>query len=158
MSDQNKNNQKNRFIEDLSVKMEEMGLPRMAGKIQAALLISDTPHLTAKELAEIVGGSKGAINTMTHLMLRFSIIEKFTIPGKRSTYFRLKDNYMIEMIKHKIKTIKSYRETLEFGMIIVEDQSPEIKERLRKSCELNKFMTIELENILKKLVVFYDKK
>ena len=46
------------FIEDISRFFEEMGLPRMAGRILGVLLIADPPEQSINDLCEVLQASK----------------------------------------------------------------------------------------------------
>ncbi|MFE0021178.1 GbsR/MarR family transcriptional regulator [Amycolatopsis sp. NPDC059021] len=76
------------FVEDFASAMEST-MPRMAGRIVAALHIADEPHLTATELGKRLNASSASISNMTRLLERQGIIERFVKPGIRRDLFRL---------------------------------------------------------------------
>ncbi|MCP5095569.1 MAG: MarR family transcriptional regulator, partial [Chloroflexi bacterium] len=45
------------FVEDVGLFFEQVGLPRMSGKIMGWLLIADPPHQSMSELVEALQAS-----------------------------------------------------------------------------------------------------
>jgi len=78
------------FIEDVGLLFEESGHPRMAGRILGCLLISEQPHLSSTEIAEMLQASKGSLSTMTRFLLQMGLIERVGLPGRRRDYFQIK--------------------------------------------------------------------
>ncbi|HUM37248.1 MAG TPA: MarR family transcriptional regulator, partial [Anaerolineae bacterium] len=60
--------EKRHFIEDISLYFEQMGIPRMAGRILGVLLISNPPEQSIMDLCETLQASKSAISTSTRLL------------------------------------------------------------------------------------------
>jgi DNA-binding transcriptional regulator GbsR (MarR family) len=56
------------FIEDISLYLEQMGVPRMAGRILGVLLIANPPEQSITDLVEALQASKSAISTSTRLL------------------------------------------------------------------------------------------
>ena len=48
---------------------EAMGLSPMAGRVWAALLVTDRPHLSATELQEQIGASAGSVSGVSSVVL-----------------------------------------------------------------------------------------
>jgi DNA-binding transcriptional regulator GbsR (MarR family) len=76
-----------RFTEDVSLIFESMGLAPMAGRVWAALLVSDRPHLSAPDLQEQIGASAGSISAAIASLNRIGIIERVWVPGDRRSYY-----------------------------------------------------------------------
>ncbi|MGB5532291.1 MAG: MarR family transcriptional regulator [Acidimicrobiia bacterium] len=76
-----------RFTEDVSLIFESMGLAPMAGRVWAALLVSDQAHLSAADLQEQIGASAGSISTAIASLSRIGIIERVWVPGDRRSYY-----------------------------------------------------------------------
>src|SRR4030065_2277562 len=71
------------FIEDIGLFFEQMGLPRMAGRILGVLLISDPPHQSITDIAAALRASKSSISTMARLLTEYGLIEKVAAPVPR---------------------------------------------------------------------------
>ena len=72
------------FTEDFGLFFEHLGVPRMAGRILAWLLICDPPEQTMQDLVDALGASKSSISTMTRLLMNFGLIERLSLPGERA--------------------------------------------------------------------------
>ena len=78
------------FVEDIGLFFEQMGLPRMAGRILGALLISDPPPQSITDLAEKLNASKSSISIMARLLVERGLIERVASPVPRRDYYRFK--------------------------------------------------------------------
>ncbi|MBM3154181.1 MAG: MarR family transcriptional regulator [Chloroflexi bacterium] len=121
-----------RLIEDFGIVFDEMGLPRMAGRILGWLLVCDPPHQSAAQLREMVGGSKGAISTMTWLLIHSGLVERLGMPGSRATYYRFKCGSWSELMKSRMSRVRAMRELSERGLSLMESESPEMRRRLEE--------------------------
>jgi DNA-binding transcriptional regulator GbsR (MarR family) len=76
-----------RFAEDMGQFFETGGLPRMAGRVWAMLLVTDQPQLSAMQLREALGASAGSISNATRTLLQLGLIERVNVRGERRDYF-----------------------------------------------------------------------
>ena len=79
---------KRQFLEDFALHMEHHGLPRMAGRILAWLLICDPPEQSMPDLVEVLQASKSSVSTMTRHLIQFGMIERVSLPGERRDFYR----------------------------------------------------------------------
>lgn len=79
------------FIEKMGLLAQADGLPRIAGRILAVLVIYDDPH-SFSNLAEKLAVSRGSISTNTRLLVNLGLIERLTKKGERQDYFVLREN------------------------------------------------------------------
>jgi len=112
-----------RFVEEVGIFFEQSGLPRMAGRILGWLLISDPPHQTTSELAEILLASKGSISTITRLLIRIGLIERTGLPGHRHDYFRIKPGAWHQMVKDSLGQVTAARQLAEHGLELLEGKA-----------------------------------
>ncbi|MBN1550674.1 MarR family transcriptional regulator [bacterium] len=138
------------FIEDMGIIYEEMGLYRMAGRVIGWLLISDPPHQNAKDLAKVLGASKGSISTIIRWLLESGLVERIGIPGERSTYYRMKPGAWIEVTKAKTAFHRSLREIADRGLRLLNAKNPSVRERLREMHALQAFFEREIPILLER--------
>lgn len=119
-----------RFIEQAADIMDEDGLPHMAGRVIGALLVCVPPHLSLDELAEKVQASKGAISMATQLLLRLGFIERISLPGERRHYYRLRSNFLEDVMLERTEHILRHRQLFEAGTQLLRDEPMEVKSRL----------------------------
>ena len=94
-----------RFTEEVSLTFESMGLPPMAGRVWAALLVSDQPHLSAADLQDIIGASAGSISTAITDLNRIGLIERVWIPGSRRSYYAAPATALDRLLERRAKAL-----------------------------------------------------
>jgi DNA-binding transcriptional regulator GbsR (MarR family) len=136
------------FIEEVGLSFEMVGLPRMAGRIFGWLLISNPPHQSPGELAEILQASKGSISTMTRLLVQIGLIERTSLPGQRRDYFRIKPNAWSKLIKQRMVQIAAFRQLAERGLEIMQGEDARSLQRLEEMRDIHAFFEQELPLII----------
>ncbi len=121
--DDERQDEKKQFVEEVGILFEQSGLPRMAGRILGWLLISDPPHQTTSDLAEALLASKGSISTMSRLLIRIGLIERISLPGQRRDYFRIKSGAWHQMMKESLVQTTAFRQLAERGLRLLEGKS-----------------------------------
>lgn len=76
------------FIERFGLSAEADGLPRIAGRIMAYLLVGHAP-IRASDLASELRVSHGSVSTNTRLLERLGIVERVSFSGDRAAYYQL---------------------------------------------------------------------
>ena len=104
------------FVEDFSLYFEQMGYPRMAGRVLGWLLICEPPAQSAGELADVLGASKGSLSTMTRLLIQVGLIERAGLPGSRRDYFRIKPGAWPQLIKAQMQSMIGLHQMVERGL------------------------------------------
>ena len=119
-----------RFIEQAADVMDEDGLPHMAGRVVGALLVCVPPHMSLDELAEGVLASKGAISMATQLLLRIGYVERISLPGERRHFYRLRPNFLEDVMLERSEHILRHRLLFEAGINLLRNEPMEVKSRL----------------------------
>jgi DNA-binding transcriptional regulator GbsR (MarR family) len=131
------------FIEDIGLFFEQMGLPRMAGRILGVLLIADPPAQSINDLSEKLAASKSSISIMARLLVERGLIERVASPLPRRDYYRFKPGGWIIYMRQWLGLMAGLHEITERGMALIADQPPELRQRLQEAHDL--FSTIEQE-------------
>lgn len=132
------------FIEAVGLSFEGVSLPRMAGRVFGWLLISNPPHQSPSELADVLQASKGSISTMTRLLVQLSLIERISLPGQRRDYFRIKPNAWAELSKQRLAQITAFRQLAEQGLKLLGQDDPLLRQRLEEMRDMHTFWEQEL--------------
>ena len=75
-----------RFVEDFGLFLEQVGFPRIAGRILGLLLVNGVPmHL--EQISAVLEVSRASVSTNTRLLIGVMLIEQRTQPGDRRTWF-----------------------------------------------------------------------
>ncbi len=150
MDDEQRQFEEKRFIEDVGLVFEQSGLPRMAGRIFGWLLISDPPHQSTGELAEALLASKGSISTMTRLLIRVSLIERFSLPGVRRDYFRIRLGASHQLLKDSLAQTTAFRQLMERGLELTEGKAPLTRQGLEEMRDMYAFFEREFPALMER--------
>lgn len=116
----------------------------MAGRIFGWLLISNPPHQSMDQLVEVLQASKGSVSTMTRLLIQVSLIERLSLPGQRRDYFQIRPHAWSQMIKQRLVQITAFREMADKGLKLLEDEPPNLRQRLEEMRDIHAFFEREL--------------
>jgi DNA-binding transcriptional regulator GbsR (MarR family) len=139
-----------RFIEEVGLLFELAGLPRMAGRILGWLLISNPPHQSTGELAEVLQASKGSISTMTRLLIQAGLVERVSLPGERRDFFRIKLGAWSALIKQRVAQITAIRQVAERGLQLLEENPPEQQQRLKEMHDIHAFFERQFPKLIER--------
>ena len=105
-----------RFTEDVSRVFEAMGFPPMAGRVWAALLVSDQPQLSAVDLQEQIGASGGSISTALATLNQLGIIERVWVPGDRRSYYVAPTSALDRLLQRRAEALTLMVQLAERGV------------------------------------------
>ena len=144
MSDE-RQTEKQLFVEEVGIVFEQTGLPRMTGRIFGWLLVAEPPHQNADQIGKALLASKGSISTTTRLLIQHGLLERFSMPGVRHDYFRLKVDALSHMVERGIEDeVKLFRQLAERGLGLVTDKTSETHKWLEEMRDLYVFLEKEL--------------
>jgi DNA-binding transcriptional regulator GbsR (MarR family) len=139
------------FIEDIGLFFEQMGMPRMAGRILGVLLISDPPAQSITEIGQKLNASKSSISIMARFLAEVGLIERVASPIPRRDYFRFKPGGWILYMRQWLSLMSELHKITERGLAQMENKSPELKERLLEAHDLFSYLEEHFPSLLKKL-------
>ena len=93
-------------------------------------------HRSTSELADALVAGKGSISTTTRHLIQVGLIEGVGLPGVRRDYFRLRPDAWFQMVKQELARMTFLGELVDRGYALLEDQSPEMRDRLQELPEL----------------------
>ncbi|PCC99459.1 GbsR/MarR family transcriptional regulator [Halopseudomonas pelagia] len=95
-----------RLIERLGQQAQSDGLPRIAGQIWAALIISDG-QVSSSDLMELLHVSKGSVSTNTRLLEMLGILERGSKPGERQDFFSIRSKPYAAFVEEQLKRVEA---------------------------------------------------
>ena len=140
--------EKRHFIEDISLYFEQMGLPRMAGRILGVLLISDPPDQSMTDLSEQLQASKSSISTNTRLLDEMGLIERVASPVPRQFYYRFTEGGWLTFMRMRLRLYGSLHEIAERGLELLKEADPTLRERLQEAHDMFSRIEEEMPQIL----------
>ena len=128
--------EKKHFIEDISLYFEQMGLPRMAGRVLGVLLISDPPQQSLNDLCEVLQASKSALSTTTRLLTEMGLIERVPSSKPREVAFQFKPGGWVVFMRMLLRLMASLHQIAEQGLELLKDEPPVLRERLQEAHDM----------------------
>jgi DNA-binding transcriptional regulator GbsR (MarR family) len=112
--------------------MGQWGLPPMAGRMWAWLLICDPPEQTAGQIAEELHASRGSISSTARLLANAGFIRRTTRRGDRREYFSAPLGTFEALIDSAGTVYRRFREVAELGVIAISELPPHARARIEE--------------------------
>jgi DNA-binding transcriptional regulator GbsR (MarR family) len=138
------------YIEEFGLYWEQMGLPRMTGRILAWLLICDPPQQTMNDLTEALQASKSSISTGTRMLIQFGFIERVSLPGERRDYYQILSHMWSRVLAEKQNQFTLFMQLAERGLALLNEADGPRRERLEEMYDLYAFMDREYPALLER--------
>ena len=106
------------YVEEVGRYFENLGWPRMAGRLVGALMVADPREQSAADLAARLHASRGSISTTSRLLISTGIAERHTRRGDRRDYYRLKDDAWISTLQARMGQLRDLRRLGEKGLAV----------------------------------------
>lgn len=132
------------FVEEFGLALEQVGLPRMMGRIWGYLLISEPPHQSAESMAQALQASRGSISTTTRSLMQMGLIDKVSLPGERRDYFRIRPGVWVDLLEQRAKIVSDWRKLAERGLAAMNSEDAEARRRLQEMHDVMAFYEREL--------------
>jgi DNA-binding transcriptional regulator GbsR (MarR family) len=120
------------FIEKVGLSFEQLGLPRMAGRIFGWLLIAETLPVSMNDLMTALQASKSSISSISRLLINANLIEVVRIPGVRRDYFQIRKDAWKNALKVSLAKTIALRQIAEEGLDLLQDSPLEKLQRLQE--------------------------
>jgi DNA-binding transcriptional regulator GbsR (MarR family) len=139
------------FIEDISLYFEQMGLPRMAGRILGVLLISNPREQSMTDLCEVLQASKSAVSTNARLLDEMGLIERVPSPVPRQVYLRFTPGGWVVFMRMRLRLMASLHQIAERGLELLKDEDALIRARLQEAHDMFSQIEQELPVLLERI-------
>ncbi|MFC1920422.1 GbsR/MarR family transcriptional regulator [Chloroflexota bacterium] len=155
----NKEAEKQLFVEEVGISFEQTGLPRMAGRIFGWLFVADSPQQSTDQIAKALLASKGSISTSTRLLIQLGLITRVSQPGVRQDYFQLRTDALRHMVERGIEDeVKMFRQLAERGLVLITDKTSTTRKLMEEMRDLYIFLEAELPLLQERWQKQQDKK
>ncbi|HVO21809.1 MAG TPA: hypothetical protein VMU15_21335 [Anaeromyxobacter sp.] len=139
------------WVEQVSMLLEQDGVPRMAGRIFGWLLVCDPPEQSLEDLASAVQGSKASMSTMTRLLAQSGLVDRVRLPGARRDAFRIQPSQWQTLWRSRIALIQQATALTERGLELLSGRPPAQRTRLEELDRQYRFFLRALPEILERL-------
>jgi DNA-binding transcriptional regulator GbsR (MarR family) len=124
------------FIERWSRILAAEGLPPVAGRLWAWLLVCEPPEQTVDQIAHAIGASRGAISGAVRMLEPSGLVLRTKRRADRREYWRTSPDAMIHSLQAKERQTRPSLEALDAILAALSDRSEESLARLREAQSL----------------------
>ena len=139
-----------RFADDVGRFYEDLGLPRIWGRVLGWLMVCEPDDQSADDLTAILHASRGSISMTTRSLIRAGLVERQNKPGDRRTFYRIDPEAWTTVFEQQAQTTKRLRNLAQQGIAALEGTSPERRRRLVELEDLTAFYERESPALLQR--------
>ncbi|MEU7137149.1 MarR family transcriptional regulator [Streptomyces sp. NPDC046261] len=136
-----------RFVERFAGELTDAGMQRMASRVFAALLASDSGAMTSAELAEQLRISPAAISGAVRYLTHVNMIGREREPGSRRDRYRLYSDVWYETLTRRDQLLTRWEGILREGAATLGPGTP-AGARVAETAEFMEFLQKEFHQIL----------
>ena len=136
-----------RFIERFGLDLADAGMPRMASRAFAALLVTETGRLDAAELGTLLKVSPAAVSGAVRYLMQVGMVAREREPGRRRDHYRVADDLWYETVLNRDERLLRWTSTMRDGVEAVGPDT-EAGRRLDETREFFEFLLDELPELM----------
>ncbi|GAA5047223.1 GbsR/MarR family transcriptional regulator [Nocardia callitridis] len=103
------------FIERLGSVMAQAGVPPMAARVWARLLVSESGVMTSAELAEALEVSQPSISGAIRFLSQLGFVRRERVPRTRKDRYRITDNVWETVLTLRNESLDGWKSALQYG-------------------------------------------
>jgi len=143
--------EKKHFVEDISLCFEQVGVPRMAGRILGVLLVTNPPGQSIDDLCEQLQASKCSVSTNARLLSEMGLIERVPLPIPRRVCFCFPSGGWVTLMQVYWRMVSSLHQTIEQGLALLKDEDHALRARLQQVHDMFLLLEEALPLLLKRI-------
>jgi DNA-binding transcriptional regulator GbsR (MarR family) len=124
------------FVDRWSAILALEGLPPVAGRLWAWLLVCEPEDQTVEEIAEAIGASRGAISGAVRMLEPSGLIIRSKRRGERREYWRTSPDAMVHSLQAKERQTRPSLSALDSVIAALSDRPEPSLARLRETQRL----------------------
>jgi DNA-binding MarR family transcriptional regulator len=137
------------FVERMGVLTEEDGLPRIAGRIFAYLLV--TPEACSlDDIATALGVSRASVSTDARRLAQMGLLERHSRPGDRRDYYGIGTASARNWFDHRMRGLERFN-TMMAEAESLPIASADVRERIRRWGALHRELLVDFTTFLARL-------
>ncbi|MEU6354412.1 MarR family transcriptional regulator [Streptomyces sp. NPDC047072] len=113
-----------KFVESFAAQLVEAGMQRMAARVFAALLSSDSGVLTSAELGEQLQISPAAVSGAVRYLAQTHMVSREREPGSRRERYRVHGDQWYEALTNREAVMKRWEGALRDGVSSLGAETP----------------------------------
>ncbi|GAA0525534.1 GbsR/MarR family transcriptional regulator [Saccharopolyspora thermophila] len=104
-----------RFVERFALDLADAGMPRMAARVFASLLVAEDGRRTAGELADVLQVSPAAVSGAVRYLVQVKLVVRERRPGERRDDYRVLDDLWYTTVMDRGAQLLAWENTLAEG-------------------------------------------
>lgn len=137
-----------RFIEQLGLLFADSGMPRMAARTFAYMVVGDR-HYTATDLATGLRVSGGAVSGAVRYLVQAGLVVREREPGASADSYRVHDDAWSVFARHTEEYIRRAEDLLTYGIELLDEGTPGWQ-RVHEVLEYQRFWREELPRVMER--------
>jgi DNA-binding transcriptional regulator GbsR (MarR family) len=121
------------FIDDFAAQWERVGANVTQGRVLALLYVAPQGEMTASDLVETLGISRGAVSQITRQLIQLRMVQRVSRAGDRRDWFRVAPNPFGEAARSERAQIQTFIDLFRRGLQIHAASPPEHTRALTNS-------------------------
>ncbi|GLV78657.1 GbsR/MarR family transcriptional regulator [Streptomyces hygroscopicus] len=138
-----------RFVERFAADLAEAGMQRMAARVFAALLVSDSGALSSAELAERLRISPAAVSGAIRYLSQVDMVVREREPGSRRDCYRLFNEVWYETLTRRDQMLSRWESTMRDGAKVLGPGTP-AGQRITETADFFEWIQQELPRMLER--------
>jgi DNA-binding transcriptional regulator GbsR (MarR family) len=138
-----------RFVERFALVLTEAGLPRMASRVFACLLVADDGQLSAGQLAARLHVSPAAVSGAVRYLVQLNMVHREREPGASRDHYRIDDDMWYEVYMQRSAVLERWEKTLAEGVALAGTDDP-ARHRIVEAKEFVSFLRAELPQLMER--------
>jgi DNA-binding transcriptional regulator GbsR (MarR family) len=134
------------FVERLAVCSEEDGMPRIAGRLLAFLMVHDGAY-SLDELAEALQASKASVSTNARLLEERGVLLRGGSPGDRRDFYQIAPAPWQNVIVNARRKVQKFKETVDDTLQALPASETGPRRRLREAALFYEFVMDDLREL-----------
>ncbi|MFE6841833.1 GbsR/MarR family transcriptional regulator [Streptomyces sp. NPDC057686] len=136
-----------RFVERFAAQLTEAGMQRMASRVFAQLLASDSGAMTSAELSEALQISPAAVSGAVAYLTQVTMVSREREPGSRRDRYVLHNELWYETFTRRDQVLTLFEKTLRDGVAGLGADSP-AGVRMAETAEFFEFLQGEMAGMM----------
>ncbi|TDU76949.1 MarR family transcriptional regulator [Streptomyces sp. KS 21] len=136
-----------RFVERFAAQLTEAGMQRMASRVFAQLLASDSGSMTSAELSEALQISPAAVSGAVAYLTQVTMVSREREPGSRRDRYVLHNELWYETFTRRDQVLTLFEKTLRDGVAGLGADSP-AGVRMAETAEFFEFLQGEMAGMM----------
>jgi DNA-binding MarR family transcriptional regulator len=137
------------FIEAVGLFFEQLGIPRIGGRILGLLMLAERP-LTLDDMAGLLLVSRASVSTNARMSVAGGLVEHVSLPGDRRDYYRFRAEAWEQRLRFLIAESIAFRRLLERGLAALGPEDAVGRARLEEGREFYTFVEQEMGTLIER--------